>query len=173
MKKEKMMPALKWVLYSLLLLSCYVLQTTPGLFEIFGKKPVLAAALAVCVSMYEGVLSSAFFSMMAGLLWDISSNRLFGFNGLILLCCGVLISLLCIYYLHTRWLNSLLFCTLAMLVQGLLDYLFYYAIWGYPGVSLILVQNILPTLLYTAAVTPLLFLLVRRIHRKLSVVERA
>ena len=172
MKREKLQPLLKWGIFSLLLLLFYSLQTTPGLFQIGWVKPVLIVSLIVCVSMYEGAMASAMFSMAAGLLWDISSDKLFGFNGLILLICGLFISLLCIYYLHTKLLNSLLFCTAVVLVQGLLDYFFYYAVWNSDGAVIALVRNILPTAAYTIAVTPLVFLLVHLIERRLSPVER-
>ena len=173
MKREKLMPILKWALYSVLLLLFYVLQTTPGLFQIFGAKPVLILALAVCVSMYEGVMASAMFSMAAGLLWDISSDKLFGFNGLIFLCCGLMISLLCIYYLRTKLWNSLLFCGVTLVVQGLLDYVFYYAIWNLENTHLILLRVILSNAAYTLAVTPLVFLLVRLIENRFTQTPRA
>lgn len=156
---------LKWASFVLLLLGLYALQTTPGLFAIFGVKPVPILALAVCLSMYEGTFASAMFSMVAGFLWDISSDKLFGFNGVIFLCCGVLISLLCIYYLHTKLINSLLFCTAVLILQGLLDYLFNYALWNLEGSWILLVSHILPTAAYTVAITPLIFLLVRRMER--------
>ncbi len=163
---------LKWVSFVLLLLGLYALQTTPGLFSVFGIKPVPILALAVCVSMYEGVVSSAMFAMTAGFLWDISSDKLFGFNGVILLCCGMMISLLCIYYLHTKMINSVLFCTAALVIQGLLDYLFNYALWNLEGSWILLVQHILPTAVYTVAITPLVFLLVRRMERCFSEADR-
>lgn len=173
MKREKLMPIFKWAIYALLLLLFYVLQTTPGLFQIFGAKPVLVLALAVCVSMYEGVMASAMFSMAAGLLWDISSDKLFGFNGLIFLCCGLMISLLCIYYLRTKLWNSLLFCGVTLAVQGLLDYVFYYAMWNLENTHLILLRTILPNAAYTLVVTPLVFLLIRLIENRFTQTPRA
>ena len=172
MKREKWQPLLKWGILSVLLLLFYAFQTTPGLFQLGWIKPILIVALVVCVSMYEGAMASALYAMAAGLLWDISSDKLFGFNGLILMLCGMFISLLCIYYLHTKLVNSLLFCTVTVLVQGLLDYFFYYAVWNPDGAVIALVRNILPTAAYTVAVTPLVFLLVRLIERHMSPVER-
>lgn len=163
MKQEnKFRPVVKWLCYTGFLLLAYVLQTMPGLFTFFSAKPVWLVAVAVCVAMYEDVLSSAVFCAVAGLLWDISADRLFGFNGLILLVCGVLISLLCIYYLHTRLVNSVWFCAAAMAIQGLLDYVFCFVIWRYDGASAVIWQQILPCLLFTVAVTPLVFLVVKR-----------
>ena len=168
MKKEKLLPILKWAAYSLLLVLFYAVQTTPGLFQIFGTKPVWIVSLAVCVAMFENVMPSAFFAMTAGLLWDISSDKIFGFNGIVLLVCGMFISLLCIYYLHSKLVNSLLFVTVTILFQGMLDYLFYYAMWSYDGAWIALVQNILPTALYTIAATIPVFLLVRRLERRFA-----
>ena len=37
--------------------------------------------------------------------------------------------------------------------------------WGYDNAYLILLQRMLPNLLYTLVLTPLWFLLVRRLHR--------
>ena len=106
--------------------------------------------------------------MTAGLLWDISSDKLFGFNGVILLFYGLIVALLCIYYLHTKVLNALVFCVGLLLIQGVLDYGFYYAIWNLDSSWIILVQHILPTAAYTVLVTPLLFYLVRFVERKLN-----
>lgn len=172
MKLERLRPAMKWGLYSGLLLLLYALQTTPGLFSIFGTKPVLVLGLAVAVSMYEGVLPSAFFCMTTGFLWDISSDKVFGFNAVILLVCGLFISLLCIYYLHTRLLNALLFCAVTLCLQGLLDYVFDYALWNLEGAWIVLVHNILPTAAYTLAVMPLFYFLVRTIERRFSMAAR-
>lgn len=170
--RENFRPVVKWFLYSLLLLLCYILQTIPGLFEIFGIKPVLIAGAAFCVSMYEGPMVSAVYSMTAGLLWDISSDKLFGFNGIIFLIFGLFISLICIYYLHTKLLNSLMFCGAAMISQGFLDYLFYYSVWNYDNVSIMLVRHILPTIAYTLAVIPVFYFLVRRIAEKCNIGSR-
>ncbi len=173
LKNEKLLPIIKWTLYSLLLLLFYTLQTTPHLFELFGLKPVLILPLVVCISMYEGVMSSAIFGMMAGFLWDISSDKLFGFNAFILLSCSVLISLACIYYLRTKLINSIAFCLIAALLQGFFDFVFYYAIWNYEGVSTILLNNILPTIVYTVVLTPIFYYTVRIIGMRFNETSRA
>lgn len=172
MKREKLIPAARWGSYVLLLLLCYTLQTIPGLFAIGHAKPALIAALAVCVAMHENVMPASFFCMAAGLLWDISSGKLFGFNAVILMACGMFISLLCIYYLHTKWINALFLGLGALLLQGGLDYLFYYAIWGYGNSWMIFVQRTLPMIAYTLVSILPIFWLVRRIAHRLSTEER-
>ena len=58
------------------------------------------------------------------------------------------------------------------MIQGLLDYLFNYALWNLEGSWILLVQHILPTAVYTVAITPLVFLLVRRMERCFSEADR-
>ncbi|WMJ21863.1 rod shape-determining protein MreD [Paludicola sp. MB14-C6] len=159
MQYEKLRPYLKWASYYAALIILYVLQTTPRLFQIFETKPVFILALAVAVSMFEEVMPSAVFCMITGLLWDVSSDKLLGFNAIILLICGVFISLICIYYLHTKIANALMFCSAVALLQGLIDYLFYYAAWNHSNSYMVLVLDILPTALYTViSMVPIYFL---------------
>lgn len=172
-KNEKLLPYIKWTIYYFLLILFYSLQTTPNLFEIFGIKPVLVLPLVVCVCMYEGVMTSTIYAMVAGLLWDISSDKLFGFNAIILLSCGMLISLVCIYYLRTKLINSAGFVLLTALIQGFLDFTFYYAIWDYTGSSIILFQRILPTIIYTVIVSPIFYFTIRAISKRLNIISRA
>ena len=73
------------------------------------------------------------------------------------------VSLLCIYYLHTRFVNSIWFCAAAMAVQGLLDYVFYFVIWRYDGAGSVIYLRILPCLVLTVLITPLVFWIVRKI----------
>lgn len=172
-KNEKLLPFIKWAIYYFLLIIVYSLQTTPRLFEIFSVKPILLLPLVVCVCMYEGVMCSTVYAMIAGFLWDISSDKLFGFNAVILLCCGMLISLVCIFYLRTKLVNSLGFCLITALLQGFLDFIFYYAIWDYSNVSIVFVQYILPSIAYTIILTPIFYFIIRTISQKLNVNSRA
>lgn len=158
-----MMPILKWVSYYLILFIVYSWQTTPNLFEIFNIKPVLIVPLVVAISMYEKVMESACIGMLAGFLWDISSDKLFGFNAIILIVITAFISLICIYYLQTKLINFVAFCVLALFIQGGLDYFFYYKIWGYENSEIIFNNRILPTIIYTTIISPIFFYLIKKI----------
>lgn len=172
MEYEKLRPYLKWCSYYFVLIILYALQTTPRLFQVFGIKPVFILAFAVAISMFEEVMPSAIFCVVTGLLWDISSDKLLGFNAIIFLICGVLISLICIYYLHTKIANAVLFCSAVALIQGLLDYLLYYAAWNHSHSYIILVNNILPTALYTVISMVPIYFLTKWISNKFNPVVR-
>ncbi|MEG2813094.1 MAG: rod shape-determining protein MreD [Oscillospiraceae bacterium] len=173
MQKEKNRPAIKWAIYYAILLVLFVMQTTPNFLEFFSFKPIFVLPICVCVCMFEDVLPSGIFCVITGLLWDLSSNKLFGFNAIILLACGVFISLLCIYYLHTKLTNSILFSTIVLAIQGLLDYLFYYLIWGYKDSHLILLKHIFPNAIYTIIVGIPIYFLILKISKKFHIVNRA
>lgn len=163
--KKNMAVALKWVCYSLMILLLYVLQTAFPLIRIFDVGPVLVVPAAVSIAMYENEKAAAFTGMAVGFLWDFSSGKLAGFNALILMACCVVIALLTMYLMQNNTLNVMLFTGIFMVLQGLLDYFFFYLIWGYGSSYLVLVRYIFPTALYTVAVSPLVYFLFSRIHR--------
>lgn len=169
---EKLKPYFKWGIYYLLLLLFFALQTTPNLLEIFGIKPILIVPLMVSVCMFEGIMKSAVFSMVTGLLWDVSSDKLLGFNGIILLCFGTIVVLLCVYYLHTKLLNSIIFCALVLLFEGLLDYVFHFAMWNIPHAITVFTTSILPTMTYSVLFAVPSYFLVRQISQQFNDVTR-
>ncbi len=155
----------KYTLYALILLLFYILQTTPGVLELAGVKPMLVIPAALTIAMVEGEFVGGVYGALAGLLCDLGGSVLFGFNGLLLslFCIGA--GLLVIYLMHCNTGGALLFVTVTMLVRGGVEYLFSYRMWGYENVWKIFALHILPMSLYTILVTPLLFWLIRWIYR--------
>lgn len=158
----------KWIVYIVLLFVFFIVQTSVPVLAVFDVRPVLVVAFVVAVSMQERETYAMAFGILAGFMWDFSSGKVPGFNAIILMLCCIVISLATMYFMGNNPVNSMLFCALTMVLQGLFDYLFYYVIWGYADSYLVLLRYILPTALYTTVVTPLLFLLVRWIHNKLE-----
>ena len=165
MKRTRYLLMLKYTIYAVLLLLLYVLQTTPGLFEIAGAKPMLVVPAALSIAMLEGEFVGSLYGALAGLLCDLGASVLFGFNGLLLAVFCIGAGLLVIYLMHCDVRGALLFVTATMLVRGGIEYLFSYRMWGYEGVWKVLVFHILPMSLYTVLVTPLLFWLIRWLYR--------
>ncbi|MDF2567959.1 MAG: rod shape-determining protein MreD [Oscillospiraceae bacterium] len=162
----------KWIIYALLLLVFYILQTTPGLFQIYGAKPVLIVPLAICIAIFEGELGGAVIGLITGLLWDLSSNKLSGYNAIIIMAACIVTALLIMYLMRANWVNATILCGCTMAIHGLLDFLFYYAMWGYEGVWIVLTNRLAPMVVYTAVVTPPIFFLVRKIASKYNEVLR-
>ena len=163
MKNTTHILVIKYVVYSLLLLFLYVLQTTPGLFVIFGQKPMIVVPFAICIAMFEGEFVGGLFGAFAGLLCDIAGGMLFGFNGLFVAFFCIVTGLVVIYLMHCNPGAAFFFTLITMLVRGSVEFLFGYAIWNHPNVWRIFTNHTLPVILYTAAVAPLLFFLVKKI----------
>ena len=166
MNRAKRILTLKYVIYALILLILYVLQTTPGLFVVFGTKPMLVVPAAIAIAMYEGEFVGGLYGAFAGLLNDMGSSMLFGFNGLFLTFFCIVSGLLIIYLMHCNVRNAALYVAVTMLVTASAEFLFGYGMWGYAGVWRIYVFDTLPLIAYTTAVSPLLFWMVRAIHGK-------
>lgn len=166
MKRTKVIEIGKYTVYALLLLALYVLQTTPGLFVILGAKPLLVIPAAIAIAMVEGEFVGGIYGAFAGLLCDVTSTALFGFNGLMVALFCVAAGLMVIYLMHCNTGGAVLFVLITMLARGSLEYLFGYHIWGYESVGRLFTLRILPVALYTTAITPPIFWLIRRIYRR-------
>ncbi len=164
--RKKTVSAIKWAVYIALLFFFFILQTTLPFLGIYEIRPILVVSFIIALSMQEREWYAMAFGLLAGFMWDFSSGKTPGFNAAILMLCCIAVSLATMYFAGNNFLNSMLFCGLTMVLQGLLDYLFYYLVWGYENSHLILLRYILPTALYTTAVVPLFFFPLRWLHRK-------
>ena len=158
----------KHAVYVFTLLILYVLQTTPGLFAIFGARPLLVIPAAIVIAMCEGEFAGGIYGAFAGLLCDMTGVMLFGFNGLLIALFCIATGLAVIYLMHTNVYNAMLYTAVAMLMRGSIEFLFGYGMWGYADVWQIYVYNTLPIIVYTTIVTPLIFWMMRGIHRKFA-----
>lgn len=166
MNNKAKIQAVRYAVYAALMLALYVMQTTPAFLTFFGIKPNLVFPAAVVIAMLEGEFTGGLYGALAGVLCDTSAITLFGFNAIIALLACVLIGLAFIYLLRVTVLNFVWVLTSVLLVRALLDFLFNYVMWGYPGISILLTQRILPSVAYSVAVAPLVYYLYRWLAHK-------
>lgn len=147
----------------LLLLILYVLQNTPMLFSIYGVKPNLVVPAAVCIAMFEGEFTGGIMGALGGLLCDLGSFTVFGFNGIFILAGCVAVGLLTAYLTQLRLSNALMLGFGVLLLRGLLEYFFYFQMWGFESRGRVLLFSILPSVLYSTLVIIPMYFIVRRI----------
>lgn len=164
--------ALKWSIYILLLLLFCGFQSAPGLFAVWGIKPVLVLPIAVAVALFEREALTGAFGLTAGFLWDLSAGKLFGFYGMMLMLLCVAVTLLSMYCIRVNLANFILCCLTVSLLCGIWNFLFYDLLWGYEGVWLFAWKMLLQTV-YTTALGVPVYLLVRKVTGKLSQTVRA
>lgn len=151
-RKYYLLQTLQWIIFSLLIVGAFV-TATAGSF----LKPMLLLPLALCISSHTGEIQATAVGMICGLLMDIACGKLLGYNAVWMVVSCVAVSLLYTYMLRQKLLNIVILTAVCVVVQGYLDYLFYYAIWGYEDVIQIYTGTILPSGIMTLASVFLLY----------------
>ena len=131
MNRRSKIQLIKYIFYSFLMIVLYVLQTDPNFTLSSGTGPVLVLPFAVAVAMFDGQLAGGLFGLFAGILCATSSSVLFGFGSILYLVICTAVGLLVLYFMQPSLTNSLIFTGSGFAVRLLLEYFFYYAMWGY------------------------------------------
>lgn len=155
---------LKFLLYGWIAAVLLMLQNTPGLFIILGTKPMLVAAFAVAVAMFEGEMAGAFFGAYGGMLCDLFSYYRSGYYALMLFFCCLAVGLLVQGFMRPVAVNCCLFTFAAMLITQSVAFFFLFLIRGYEGPEMFFMLQILPLCLYTAVMASPAFFGVRWLH---------
>lgn len=159
---------IKWTAYGLVILLFSILQSTPRLIpKVCGASPLLLVPLTVCIAMYVGPIGGAAAGIASGLLWDLYSDRLLGFNALLLLLLGCACGLLVRLLLRNNLLSALLLVGGALLFQGLADWFFNILLLGRDSPLYVLLYMTLPDLLYSLVLSPLIYALITGMARLL------
>lgn len=158
----------KWVIYYLILVGLFVLQSTPGFLSVFGIRPVLILSYAIFVSMYEGELYGSIFGAVAGLLWDMGGSSVSGYKALLMLVICCCVSLFTLHLVRNNVFSAAIFTSIAISIVFLLDFFFYYGLWGYDGSAQMILKNIIPTMVASVIFSLPIYYLVRKINRSFS-----
>lgn len=155
--------------YGLTLLCVLLLQMAPsGLPTIGGARPLLLIPLTVYVAMFEGPVTGGVFGAVAGVLWGIFSQRLLGFDALLLLALGCICGLLVRMLLRNNLLTALLLGTGGTLAVSLIDWFFFTAIWTGSDSLYVLGCLVLPDVLYTVVLGPALYGILYAVIRRMK-----
>ncbi len=151
-RKYMLLQCVQWFIFGLLILAAFVISTAGS-----HLKPLLLLSLALCISTHTGEIQATAVGMVCGFLTDIACGKLLGYNAVLFVVFCVGVSLLYNYILRQKLLNILILTAVSVLIQGYLDYLFYYAIWGHENVGLIYSRIILPVSVLTLLSTLCLY----------------
>ena len=159
---------LKYGVYGLLAVVLCVLQNTPGLFALWGVKPMLAAALAIVVAMLEGEFYGGLFGAFAGFLCDLYGSDSTGYTALMLFLCCVAVGLAVQTFMRSTPFNALLFTFASMVVIRGVSFFFTIFLPGYDGAALFFVSSVLPLCLYTALAGLLFYVPILKFHQAME-----
>ncbi len=160
-RKYMLLQTIQWTAYALLIFAGFIISTAGN-----HLKPLILLSLALCISSHTGEIQATAVGVFCGFLTDIACGKLLGYNAVFFVVCCVGVSLLYNYVLRQKMLNIVILTAIAVLAQGYLDYLFYYAIWGHEDVGLIYTKIMLPVSVLTLLSTFCLYYPVKWIADK-------
>lgn len=154
----------RWGFYILIISISFIISTIGN-----GVKPLLLIPVAIGISINEeNEITAVITGILCGFLLDISCDRIFGYNAILLVCICVISALMFIHYLRVNIINFVLTVTIFSFLHDVLDYLFYYAIWDYENVRRIFFDYTLPSWLYTSMSSIIVYIFIRLIKNKFS-----
>lgn len=161
-RKEAVLPDnlktfLRWTVYVVagLFLFSMSTQNAQG-----SSTALLLCPLVLAISVFEQEVPSCAMGALAGLLIDVSADKLMGFTAFFLcLGCG-LVSALFRQFLRKNVVNYFVLTVLLTGIYLYIDYYFFYRIWGYTGFENVFKEILLPSWLKTVIASPIIFLLV-------------
>lgn len=162
-KYQRRYAVARWTIFFALMLISFVFSGV-GSFV----KPLFLIPLAICISINEDEITSACVGLVGGLLIDLSCDRLFGYNAVILLCSCVFTSLIFVHLLRRNSANAFIITSATAFIQGGLDYLLYYVIFSSEDVSSIYSGIIFPSCVMTSVSAFAIYPLIRAIRYRFT-----
>jgi cell shape-determining protein MreD len=160
---ERIRAFFRWVIYAVSVFLCSIIMATFG-----GNVPLLMIPFAVAISVFEPPVESAVYSAFCGLILDNITGSLFGFNGILLLWAGLVISLVFTLYLRRHFLNVFMINAVLLLVMMSLHYLFYYGIWGYDTGGGVIRATYIPVFFFTGISIAPIYYIIKFLNIKLG-----
>ncbi len=165
-RKQVIKSVIRWILYALLLVLGFVLQST---LPIYSWQPFFVIAIACAVSFYEGELSGCIFAAFAGFMHDLATGGLFGFTSIWLVPCCMFVTLLVVNLIHRNVINYLWMTAATLVITQLMELLFKHILWRNPNLDIIILQYMLPSVVATIPSAALIYLVVKLLNKKLGI----
>ncbi len=145
-QKANFLSTIKWLLIALYTLISFAIMTTGA----GGKaRPLLLMPIVVVIALNENELISGICGAVCGLLIDIACGKLLGISGIYFLLVGVGSSFLFLHLMKRNLINTIIITAVASVIHGLLDFFFYYGLWGYSHLSVVFKEIMIPSAIFT------------------------
>lgn len=164
--KKAIIAAVNVLLFLILLLLQY--SPYPSL-NIGNATPMLTLSFVIAVSMFCSELSASLIGMVVGIFTDTSSSTSFGFNSIVFFVIAFLTSFLIHYLFNNNFRSGITFGIMFSALYFVLRWLFFFIQGNSVTESFsYLFQHALPSVIYTAAITLILYFLEKFLFKKIS-----
>ena len=155
----------KWTVYSFLLLLMLVLQNTLSLHISYI---CLVLPAVIVISLNDDSDVGLVLGGVFGMLWDVTSGTLFGYNALMMLIFAFAAQIVAANLIRVKWLTNLVTVAAFAAVYQLITYFIFFLIWNNGGAWYTVFLAILRGS-FSAAVTGTVFYIIfRPINRKIN-----
>jgi rod shape-determining protein MreD len=158
------------IIYTIEIIICYVLQTS--MFCYIGLADIMPNLLLILVVSYaymRGRMTGMMLGLFCGLLVDLmSGGYIIGLYALIYMLIGYCIGYTYRYYSNDDYTLPIIIIAVGDLAYGLLFYVFEFLLRGRLNFLYYLRRLILPEIIYTVAVSILLYKLLHMINNRLE-----
>lgn len=159
----------KWAVYTVIIVLLSVFQLQASFYPRFmDVTPLFLIPAVIAVSMFEGETAGGIFGIIAGLIWDSGTGRIFGFNALFLMIIGICAGLFIKYLFKNTALNAFLFTIFFTFTHETLTWFFFYYMTATHDIVFAFLKIILPTVCLTLVFALPIFYGARAINRRLT-----
>lgn len=161
------------VIFALLVLLTALFQNTRGALPAFGNAKAMPLVVLVAVlGLFERSLAGLFFGVFAGALWDIASANTDSFFTVFLCVAGFLCGVLSSFVLRSNIFSALLLSGTTTALCLLIHWFGFLYLKGFDPAAVLLVENYLPSCIYTFLFTFVYYYLIRGIKKALALPKR-
>lgn len=159
----------KIAVYAVLIALSALIQNTQGLtIELGGARCFLLLPVCVILGMGEDERLSALLALFGGMLWDLTSPVHLGFNAAFMCLMCYFGSALVTYIFRNTFLTNLIYSVLTVSLYCLLYWLFFIIFRNVKGAELSLFSFYIPSGIYTAVITPVIYFSLKPVKRALN-----
>lgn len=163
----------KYIVYCLIIILADLLQNVSGLFpEIFGARCFLLLPIAIIFAMGEDYLGGTVIGLFAGLLWDLTASVHLGFNCIFIAFMCFIASALASNIVRDTFITNMISSVVTIFIYCVVYWLFFIIIKGVKGGEDTILSFYLPCGIYTAVFSPVLWLLLNPLKKKLNLIKK-
>ena len=165
-RKQK---TIKYICCCLLILLADLLQNVSGLLpEIGGARCFLIIPAVIILSFGESEISAALLGLFAGFLWDMSSAVHMGFNCIFFAIVCFIAAALVNHLIRDTFITNMLVAVMTIILYCLTYWLYIIVIKGIEGGEGTILSFYIPCAIYTAVITPIVFIIYKPIKKRLK-----
>lgn len=146
-------------IFTISLLLGYIFQTSYNI--------IFITAIVISIAMFKNISTSYVYSLLGGILCDISMNSPIGLHCYIFIIVCSTISILTVHYFKVNLLSFTIFTSITLIITYVFIILFKYNNLNFHELNILIFNSILPSIIVTIIISLFIFLFFSYTNNKL------